>query len=68
MYQKPKLTFYNQKPQTTIYKQLQNTIYLLSIHKKQIRWKKYGVYKVEKKNMGFSMKLKKSCKNKQQRK
>jgi hypothetical protein len=32
-----------QKPQTTIYKQLQNIIYLC-IHKIQIRWKKYGVY------------------------
>jgi hypothetical protein len=33
-----------------------------------IRWKKYGVYKVEKtKNMGLIMKLRKSYKNKQQK-
>jgi hypothetical protein len=48
MYKKPKTNIYNQKSKTNIYKQLQNTIYLLSIYKKQIRWQRYGVYKVKK--------------------
>ncbi len=33
MYQKPEINFYNKKPQTIIYKQLQNIIYFLNIYK-----------------------------------
>jgi hypothetical protein len=65
MYSKPKTNIYNQKPQTTIYKQLQNTIYLLSIYKKQIKWQRYGVYKVEKaKKHGVYYEVKKILQNK----
>jgi hypothetical protein len=34
-YQEPKTNIYNKKPQTDIYKKLQNAIYLLSIYKKK---------------------------------